>query len=239
MTNGEDRMKNSLKTALLLLTTLFLWTGCDSSTTETIVTPTVEDTTLLGLSGYTKVDLNATQTASLAYMWHEEKLAYDLYMELGSLWNISPMKMIAGNSEIVHMQYVEELVAWYDINITDVPDYNVSYSAAELDAMVPGTFAIPAIQALYDDLNASGQPSKVDSLQVGCIVEVTDVNDLNAYIEQSAGNQALIDTFTFLRTGSYKHYWKFHDTLEAIDGVGCAFTRDGVDYNKTGEYPIN
>ena len=230
-------MHNPLKTALALLASLYLLTGCDSSTSETITQSVAEDTSLLGLADYTKVDLNASQTESLAHMWHEEKLAYDLYMELGTLWNISPMKMIAGNSESVHMQYVEELVAWYDINVTDVPDYNASYSAEELDDMAPGTFALPAIQTLYNDLNASGQPSKVNALQVGCIVEVVDVDDLNNYIAQAQGNQALIDTFVILRSGSYMHYWKFHDTLFAIDGVGCAFTRDGVDYNKTGEFP--
>ena len=69
------------------------------------------------------------------------------------------------------------------------------------------------------------------------MVEVVDVDDLDAFIEQSKGNQALIDTFTILREGSYKHYWKFHETLFAIDSVGCAFERDGVDYNKTGVYP--
>ncbi len=232
-------MTNTFKTALALLTSLYLLTGCDSSTTEEITLPTVEDTTLLSLSTYTKVDLNASQTESLAHMWHEEKLAYDLYMELGTTWNIMQMKMIAGNSEIVHMQYVEDLVAWYDINVTDVPDYNASYSAEELDAMAPGTFALPAIQQLYWDLNTSGQPSKVNALQIGCIVEVVDVDDLDNYIAQAEGNQALIDTFTILRSGSYIHYWKFHDTLFAIDGVGCAFSRDGVDYNKTGVYPQN
>lgn len=230
-------MNNTLKTALALLASLYLLTGCDSSTTEKITLPVVEDSTLLGLSTYTKVDLNASQTESLAHMWHEEKLAYDLYMELGNLWNIMQMKMIAGNSEIVHMQYVEDLVAWYDINVTDIPDYNASYSADELAAMAPGTFALPTTQNLYDDLNLSGQPSTVEALQVGCIVEVLDVDDLNNYIAQAEGNQAIIDTFTLLRSDSYMHYWKFHNTLLLIDGVGCAFSRDGVDYNKTGEYP--
>jgi len=172
-------------------------------------------------------------------MWHEEKLAYDLYMELGTLWNIMQMKMIAGNSEIVHMQYVEELVAWYDINVTDVPDYNASYSADELAAMAPGTFAIPAIQQLYWDLNTSGQPSKIDSLKVGCMVEVVDVNDLNNYIAAAEGNQALIDTFTILRAGSYTHYWKFDETLKGLSVTeGCCSV--GPEYCKTpDEYPQN
>lgn len=221
------------KTGLALLATLSLLTGCDSSSTS----KTSGDTTLLGLSSYTKDDLNATQKASLAYMWHEEKLAHDLYLALSAVNYSMPLAMIPIKSEIVHMQYVEELVAWYNIDVTDLPDYNASYSAEELDAMEPGIFALEEVQNLYNTLYNFGETNLTSSLQAGCMVEVLDVDDLDAYIAQSKENKALLDTFTILREGSYKHYWKFHDTLKDIDGVGCAFSRDGVDYNKTGEYP--
>lgn len=232
-----------LRTSLIMATAILLTTGCDSSTTETVTIPTIEDTSLLGLSSYTQVDINKTQRADLAYLWNEEKLAYDLYRELGAVWpdngagTTNPMPMIANMSEVVHMQYVEDLVAWYDINVSDEPNFRAGYSAEELDAMLPGTFTIDAIFPLYDDLNTSGQPGFIDTLQVGCIVEVTDVDDLNVYIEQSLDNPALYDTFTLLRAESYKHYWKFHNTLFGLDGIGCAFSRDGVDYNKTDVYP--
>ncbi|WP_345975996.1 DUF2202 domain-containing protein [Sulfurimonas sp. HSL3-7] len=227
-------MRHTLKTGAALLTILYLFTGCDSSTTSGTT-----DSSLLGLSGYDKIDLNTTQKESLAYMWHEEKLAHDLYLALNAVNPSMPLAMIPVKSEIIHMQYVEDLVAWYDIDVTNIPDYNTSYSAAELDALAPGEFAMDEVQNLYNTLYNLGEENLTSSLQVGCIVEVTDVNDLNRYIEQAGENRALIDTFEILRAGSYKHYWKFHDTLKVIDGIGCAFFRDGVDYNKTGEYPVN
>lgn len=227
-------MKNSLKTALILLTTLFLLTGCDSSTTETDTLP--GDMTLLGLSSYTKVDLNATQTASLAYMWHEEKLAHDLYLALNKVNPAMQLKNIATKSESVHIQYVEDLVAWYDINVTDIPDYNASYSAEELDSIAAGEFAIDDIQNLYNTLYNEGDANVTESLKVGCKVEVIDVNDLDAFIEQSAQNQALVDTFTTLRAGSYEHYWTFHSALKKA-GISNGCCSLGKDYCKTDVYP--
>lgn len=206
------------KAGLTLLATLSLLTGCDGSSTS----KTTEETTLLGLSSYEKIDLNTTQKASLAYMWHEEKLAHDLYLALNEVNPSMPLAMIPVKSEIVHMQYVEELVAWYDIDVTDLPDYNASYSAEELDAMEPGIFAVDEIQNLYNTLYNFGEANLTSSLQVGCMVEVVDVDDLNAYIAQAGENRALIDTFEILRADSYKHYWKFDETLKA-NGIenGC------------------
>jgi len=227
-------MINTLKTALALLSTLYLLTGCDSSTTESNTAP--GDMTLLGLSGYTKVDLNATQTASLAYMWHEEKLAHDLYLALNEVNPAMQLSNIATKSESTHIRYVEDLVGWYDINVTDIPDYNASYSAEELDAIPAGDFAIDDIQNLYNTLYNEGDANVTESLKVGCKVEVIDVNDLDTFIEQSTENQALIDTFTILRAGSYEHYWAFHSALKKA-GIANGCCSLGQYYCKTSVYP--
>ncbi|MEN8147424.1 MAG: DUF2202 domain-containing protein [Campylobacterota bacterium] len=222
------------KTTLTLLMSLYLLTGCDSSTSEE-VTVSVDDT-LLGLSNYIKVPLDNDQMYSLAYMWHEEKLAYDIYLELDKAVASPAHKNIANMSEIVHMQYVEELVEWYDINISNLADYTVEYSKEELETMPTGIFAVPEIQTLYDTLYAEGNVSLQASLEVGCKVEVVDVNDLDHFISISTGNAALIDSFDFLREGSYKHYWKFHNTL-IDEGVteGCCSL--GAEFCKTDVYP--
>lgn len=216
-------MNTAFKTLLAVLTALYI-TGCDSSESETITTEA--DNTLLGLSNYIKVDLDNNTIYSLAHMWHEEKLAYDIYLELDKAVTSPTHKMIANMSEIVHKQYVEELVEWYDINISNLADYTVEYSKEELDAMPTGVFAVPEIQDLYDALYAEGNVSLIKSLEVGCKVEVTDVNDLLAFKQQAKGNQALLDTFDVLLEGSYKHYWKFHDTLIAkgIENGCCSIT---------------
>ncbi len=230
-------MTTTLKTALVLLTSFFLLTGCDSSETETNMLP--GDPTLLGLSQYDQVDLNSTQKESLAYMWNEEKMAYDLYLALGKKWSITLLPKIAKMSEIVHIQYVEELVEWYDINISNA-DFNASYSAEELDALLSGEFTdtVPEVAALYTDLK-NYAVGVYEAYQVGCMVEVTDVNDLNNFMAEVPENDALIDTFMLLRAGSYNHYWEIHNAMIAAGYPdGCAFVYDSVDYNKTGEYPM-
>lgn len=69
------------------------------------------------------------------------------------------------------------------------------------------------------------------------MVEVTDIDDLDKYIAGSTGNQALIDTFTTLRNGSYSHYWAFDDGLKSI-GVDNGCCSLGTTYCKTtDEYP--
>jgi len=169
----------------------------------------------------TTVTLSEEQKYALAFMWHEEKLAYDIYHELNK---IQPSNQLANiqNSETTHMDAVEQLIKNYDINVTNLKDYTIAYSQDELSNMAIGEYAVPEIKALYDTLYAKGQNSKQDALEVGCMVEVTDINDLNEYIDIAQGKSDLIQTFEFLRDGSYNHYWAFDKGLKSM-GVsdGC------------------
>jgi len=192
---------------LLLLILLLSVSGCggsggDDATSNTSLTPLTEH-----------------QKFSLAFMWHEEKLAYDIYLALNTLHPSSTLANIANNSESQHIAMVEDLVKRYDINITNLHDYEINYSQAELRAMPAGTFIVPDIQNLYDTLYTQGTASLLASYEVGCKVEVTDVEDLAHYITIAEGNTDLISTFQKLREGSYKHYWAFD---AAIIGLGVA-----------------
>jgi len=191
-------------------------------------------------TSYDAADLNDTQKYSLAYMWHEEKLAHDLYLALNAVNPATQLYSIATNGETTHVSMVETLVKNYDINISNFDNnYTVAYSEAELRAMVPGSFAIPAVQQLYDDLYARGIPTLAASLEVGCIVEVVDVDDLNRYIAVAGENSYLVDTFEYLRAGSYNHYWAFDAALKDLGVVdGCCSLGDT--YCKTAEaYPAS
>jgi len=187
--------------------------------------------------GSTAVALNAQQKYALAYMWHEEKLAYELYLALNEVQPAVQFVNIATKSEIDHMAAVETLVAAYDINITNLEDYTLSYSKEELSAMEPGVFAIDTVQELYDTLYAKGVKTQQDALEVGCMVEVTDVDDLNEYIAVSADHSDIVVQLEWLRSGSYNHYWAFDGALKSL-GVseGCCVL--GAEYCKTAEeYP--
>lgn len=176
---------------------------------------------------------------TLAYMWNEEKLAKDIYLNLYALYPNVVLNNIAVKSETEHIAAVETLVEAYDINITNLADYTEAYSEAELRALDSGEYAVPAVQSLYDILYAKGLASERDALEVGCMVEVTDVDDLDAYIAlaDAAGATDLVTTFSSLRAGSYNHYWAFNKALKDL-GVteGCCVLGD--DFCKTAdEYP--
>jgi len=123
----------------------------------------------------------------------------------------------------------------YNINFTNLENYEVNYSADELSAMPTGVFAVPEIQELYDVLYDKGLVSGQASLEVGCMVEVVDIDDLDKFIETAGDNQYLIDAFIFLRDGSYRHYWAFDKGLKNI-GVADGCCSLGEEYCHP-EYP--
>jgi hypothetical protein len=75
------------------------------------------------------------------------------------------------------------------------------------------------------------------------MVEVTDINDLNEYLELAQGDGAtdIVNAFTSLRNASYNHYWSFDRALKNIgvtDGCCSLGTIDGVNYCQP-DYPKN
>ncbi len=195
----------------------------------------------MDLSAYPLAELTTDQKYSLAYMWNEEKLAKDIYLALNELYPTNQFYNIATRSETRHEEKVEELVQRYDINITNLQDYTVNYSEAELRALPAGTYGVDKIQELYDTLYTKGEQSKTDALQVACMVEVTDIEDLDRFITtaQEVNATDLVAVFERLREGSYNHYWAFDKALKT-EGVtdGCASA--GEAYAKTTEeYPTS
>ncbi len=83
-----------------------------------------------------------------------------------------------------------------------------------------GVYSISKIQDLYNQLYSKGVRSQRDALEVGCMVEVTDINDLQEHIStaQRAGANDIVDTFESLKRGSYNHYWAFDRGLKQM---GC------------------
>ncbi|BDY11919.1 ferritin-like domain-containing protein [Hydrogenimonas cancrithermarum] len=184
-------------------------------------------------------DLNDEQKYALAYMWNEEKLAKDIYLALNDLNPHQTLYNIATRSETEHEAAVEALVQKYDINITNLENYEINYSEEELRALAAGEFAIPEVQELYNALYEKGTKSLQDALKVGCMVEVTDVADLDKYIETADGAEDLVQIFTYLRSGSYNHYWAFDSALKSL-GVTDGCCSLGETYCKTEvEFPMN
>lgn len=172
---------------------------------------------------------------AIEYMINEEKLAHDVYMNLYAYHlenngaELFQFKNVAERSETRHMQTVEELASKYGLE-----------KASGLES---GAFNVPEVQALYDALYAKGTTSPVEALQAGCMVEVTDINDLEVdlLIAQESNAQDVVDVFSVLRDGSYNHYWSFDGALKGMgvtDGCCSLGTVDGVNYCHP-EYPQN
>ena len=64
------------------------------------------------------------------------------------------------------MDLIEQLVSSYDINITNIKDYEINYSKEDLSSMEVGKFVIDDIQNLYDELKDKGSKSPQDALEV-------------------------------------------------------------------------
>ena len=65
----------------------------------------------------------------------------------------------------------------------------------------------------YNTLIVKGKKSLKDALEVGIMVEVTDIEDLDKYLK-IASSPDIKAMFEFLRAGSYNHYNAFNLALK-------------------------
>ena len=208
------------------------------------------------LSNYpVSVELTQELKDSLAYMGNEERLAYDIYTNLynyhltNNQLEIMQLTNIAEKSEKKHFGIVQDLVRRYNLGEGSVT--NVSGEIADntitqeetISDNIRGRYDIPKIQDLYDAIYAIGINDQESALKVGCMVEVTDINDLDEYIGYAQESNAtdIKEAFDVLRNGSYNHYWAFDKGLKNL-GIenGCYYAGDALlGENKDGIYPKN
>ena len=202
------------------------------------------------LSTYPMSTLTPALKDTLSYMGNEERLAYDVYHNLytyhvtESATEVKQLKNISEKSEIKHIGMVQDLVNRYNLNAEDFSNVidGLALRDKNVSEMPSGEYDVPAIQNLYNILYAKGVASTTEALMVGCMVEVTDVNDLDKYILLAKESNAsdIVDSFDILRKGSYNHYWAFDKGLKNA-GVanGCFVEGDALLTNKEGIYPQN
>ena len=180
---------------------------------------------------------------SITYMYSEEGLAHDVYLNIYKIQEVKQLQNIATKAEAKHIDAVNQIAQKYDLNITKYPDTDKPYSTDDLDRYGSGQYPVEPIQELYNLLYDKGIQSKKDALEVGCMVEVVDIDDLNAYIAEATASNApdVLTVFNFLREGSYNHYWAFDEGLKNI-GIsnGCCSVPDYAGHNFCHpEYPKN
>lgn len=144
--------------------------------------------------------LSAAEQASLAHMREEEKLAGDVYTQLDTRWAGSTR--VFGNiarSEATHTEAVRQLLVRYQLTDPAAP-------------LAAGVYANATLQALYNQLVASGSTSLVAALTVGMTVEDLDIADLTADLAV-VDNPDIRLVYDSLLKGSRNHMRSFDKTL--------------------------
>jgi len=137
-------------------------------------------------------ELGTEEAAGLLFMREEEKLARDVYNQLYSMWGQAIFQNIA-QSEQTHMDQVKLLLDRYAL--TD-------------PALTAGQFSNPSLQALYDQLIAQGSVSLEEALNVGTLIEQTDIADLQTRIAQTDNSDIQL-VYNNLMNASYNHLRAF------------------------------
>ena len=217
--------KNFMKIALFMVV-VFGLLGCESGTSEVVSERQTDRTSqietedvvivlpdnVLNAIAAPKSALSQELKDAITYMYSEEGLAHDVYLAIYKIQSVNQLQNIATKSEVKHIDAVNKLAIKYDLNMTQYPDTDVPYS---IDGIGSGKYPVEPIQELYNRLHDKGIQSTKDALEVGCMVEVVDIDDLDKYIEYAKNDNAsdVLDVFNFLRNGSYTHYWAFNDGL--------------------------
>lgn len=138
-----------------------------------------------------------TLEENLAYIIEEEKLAFDVYTVLGDMWGSRTMQNIV-SSETSHQSQVAGLL--------------VTYGIADPRSSEIGVFTNPDLQSLYDTLIAQGSVSEQAAMEVGVLIEETDIADLDAMMA-TISEPDVLTVLESLRSGSVNHLAAFQRQL--------------------------
>ena len=144
-------------------------------------------------------ELDDAEEAALLFMREEERLARDVYVEMGIAWQALLFDNIA-QSEQTHMDSVKNAMDRYAL-----PDPS--------DTTQSGVYTDPDLQVLYAELMERGESSYMDALHVGALIEEVDIADLEAAITET-DNTDLQTLYSNLQRGSRNHLRAFVAEIE-------------------------
>ncbi len=142
--------------------------------------------------------LTSTDSANLIFLKQEEKMARDVYQVLHAKWGHPTFANISV-SEQRHMDSVTALLKRYAIK--------------DPTPTKPGVFTIPELQALYNQLVAEGSKSLADALEVGVLIEETDIEDIQRMLKTTR-EKPISNVLTNLMNGSINHLEAFTRNLK-------------------------
>ncbi len=149
----------------------------------------------------TIVPVTVEEAKWLTFMREEEKLARDVYQQLFDKWNLTIFRNIA-LSEEQHHAAIGTLLSRYS-----VPDPALNKPA--------GVYSDSRLTALYSQLMSKGMLSAKDALEVGVLIEKTDIADLETALK-ATDKLDIKRAYTNLMNGSFNHLEAFETTTEIL-----------------------
>ena len=149
----------------------------------------------------TSSGLTDTEKANILYLFEEEKLAHDIYVEMYRSYGAYVFNNIS-ESEQRHMNSVAKLISKYDLDDTVV---NTG----------PGIFSNEVIQEEYDRLLGKGILNLTSALEVGVEIELMDIGDIERMLTQTEKTD-IKRVLSNLLAGSYNHLDAFNTQLGLI-----------------------
>lgn len=157
--------------------------------------------TLQMSSAQVKLVLNHQEGKTLVRMAEEEKLAYDVYMDMAELWEAQAFIQIAA-AEQRHLSMIKQLADRYGINMSKA-----------VRSGERGIFDDPLLQNSYLELFRKGEQSLTAAFQVGALIEERNIKDLKVALAETQ-NDKLKATYSHLMKASNKHLIAFSKNLE-------------------------
>lgn len=164
----------------------------------TIVAKAIAAAVLLGGLISTASALTEPEANAILFMKQEEKLARDVYKTLHAQWGAAIFSNIAA-SEQNHMNAVDGLISRYRLK--------------DLTPPAAGDFSYVELRELYAALIEKGSLSLRDALEVGVMIEETDIEDLRAAL-LTARERPIRNVFGNLLNGSLNHLAAFRSWLK-------------------------
>ena len=182
--------------SISILMSMLIFLGCQSETPTSAESFDViaKVTSAEKNGGGSRFELSEDERYGLIHMRIEEKLARDVYIVMGELWNHKLFLNIQ-LSEQAHMEAVKNKLDKYN-----VPDPLTTDSV--------GVFPDQQFQQLYDQYILQGNQSLQEALLVGKTIEELDIADLT-YQLTFVDNPDIIRVYQNLKSASENHLAAF------------------------------
>ncbi len=152
------------------------------------------------------VELSSESAATLLQMREEEKLARDVYAELGEKWGAKVFNI--AKAEQKHMHAMKKMLDRFGMQDPITDDSR-------------GVFQSQSVADLYNQLVESGSESLLAALQVGAKIEELDLSDLRIAAD-GVNDPVLAKVYSNLSRATRNHLRAFAAQIEREGGTYTA-----------------